>query len=89
MCALLFRPNEKVVFIGDSITDCGRRAEPHAPYGAGYMAMTAVTAVPGGVVDAFDRPGPAGVAGRGQAFRWGGRTGCIITGSRSFGRGPR
>jgi len=27
---------QTVVFIGDSITDCGRRAE-HAPYGAGYV----------------------------------------------------
>ena len=39
MCALLFRPNQKVVFIGDSITDSGRREEVLAPYGTGYMIM--------------------------------------------------
>lgn len=35
----LFAPNQKIVFIGDSITDCGRRNEPHQPFGNGYMAM--------------------------------------------------
>lgn len=31
----LFRDDDTVVFIGDSITDCGRRGE-QAPYGNGY-----------------------------------------------------
>lgn len=33
---LLFQAGDKVLFIGDSITDCGRRNE-HAPYGHGYV----------------------------------------------------
>ena len=33
---LAIRDGQKVVFIGDSITDCGRRAEG-APLGAGYV----------------------------------------------------
>lgn len=32
----LFRDDDTVVFIGDSITDCGRRGE-QAPYGNGYV----------------------------------------------------
>lgn len=33
---LLFQSGEKVLFIGDSITDCERRDE-HAPFGYGYV----------------------------------------------------
>ena len=33
---LLFQSGEKVLFIGDSITDCGRR-DAHAPLGHGYV----------------------------------------------------
>jgi lysophospholipase L1-like esterase len=33
---LLFQSGEKVLFIGDSITDCGRRGD-HAPLGNGYV----------------------------------------------------
>jgi lysophospholipase L1-like esterase len=33
---LLFQPNQKLLFIGDSITDCGRRGD-HSPYGHGYV----------------------------------------------------
>ncbi len=36
MSNLLFKSGEKVLFIGDSITDCGRRGD-HAPYGHGYV----------------------------------------------------
>ncbi len=32
------QPGQTVLFIGDSITDCGRRAE-HRPLGAGYVRM--------------------------------------------------
>jgi lysophospholipase L1-like esterase len=41
----VFQDGQKVVFVGDSITDCGRRAE-HAPFGAGYVrqAIDLVTA---------------------------------------------
>ncbi|MCH8295114.1 GDSL family lipase, partial [Candidatus Poribacteria bacterium] len=36
MSDLLFQSSDKVLFIGDSITDCGRRGE-HAPLGSGYV----------------------------------------------------
>lgn len=36
MSNLLFQSGNKVLFIGDSITDCGRRGD-HAPYGHGYV----------------------------------------------------
>src|SRR5882724_7395995 len=35
---LLFEAHQKIVFIGDSITDCGRRDEA-APYGNGYVSL--------------------------------------------------
>lgn len=35
---MLFGQAQKVVFIGDSITDCGRR-DANAPYGNGYMSL--------------------------------------------------
>jgi lysophospholipase L1-like esterase len=39
MAGLIFGRQQKVLFIGDSITDCGRRTEPHAPYGTGYVHL--------------------------------------------------
>lgn len=35
---MLFGPGQKILFIGDSITDCGRR-DVFAPYGNGYVSM--------------------------------------------------
>jgi lysophospholipase L1-like esterase len=35
--SLVLGRGDKVVMIGDSITDCGRREEPFAPYGNGYV----------------------------------------------------
>jgi lysophospholipase L1-like esterase len=35
---MLFETNQKIVFIGDSITDCGRR-DVAAPYGDGYVGL--------------------------------------------------
>lgn len=35
---MLFGPGEKILFVGDSITDCGRRGES-APYGSGYVSL--------------------------------------------------
>jgi lysophospholipase L1-like esterase len=35
---MLFGPHQKIVFIGNSITDCGRRGED-GPYGNGYVSM--------------------------------------------------
>ena len=40
MSNLLFQSGDKVLFIGDSITDCGRRDE-HAPLGNGYVSRIA------------------------------------------------
>ncbi|HEV2125217.1 MAG TPA: SGNH/GDSL hydrolase family protein [Chloroflexota bacterium] len=37
---MIFTRNQKILFIGDSITDTGRRGEPHAPYGRGYVHLT-------------------------------------------------
>jgi lysophospholipase L1-like esterase len=36
---LIFRQGQKLLFIGDSITDCGRRQPPHEPYGNGYVSL--------------------------------------------------
>lgn len=36
---LIFSPHQRILFIGDSITDCGRRNAPHAPYGNGYVHL--------------------------------------------------
>jgi lysophospholipase L1-like esterase len=35
---MILRTGQRVVFIGDSITDCGRR-DTAAPYGSGYMSL--------------------------------------------------
>ena len=35
---MLFEKDQKIVFIGDSITDCGRR-DVNAPFGNGYMNL--------------------------------------------------
>lgn len=41
----IFGPHQTLLFIGDSITDCGRRGDstdtgPHVPYGNGYVHLT-------------------------------------------------
>ncbi len=33
-----FKPQQKIVFIGDSITDCGRRGAAE-PFGSGYVSI--------------------------------------------------
>ncbi len=38
MADFAFQNGQTVPFIGDSITDCGRRGE-HAPYGNGYVKL--------------------------------------------------
>lgn len=35
---MLFQDRQRVVFIGDSVTDCGRAGE-HAPFGNGYVRL--------------------------------------------------
>ncbi len=32
-------PEQRVLFTGDSITDCGRRQDPNAPLGGGYVKL--------------------------------------------------
>ena len=39
MSNFLFKNGEMVLFIGDSITDCGRRAQA-APLGEGYVKLS-------------------------------------------------
>ncbi|MDE2817033.1 MAG: SGNH/GDSL hydrolase family protein [Chloroflexota bacterium] len=39
MPSLCFGVGEKIVFIGDSITDCERRTQEHGPYGRGYVSL--------------------------------------------------
>ena len=39
MPALCFDAGEKIVFIGDSITDCGRRTQEYGPHGRGYVSL--------------------------------------------------
>lgn len=36
-----FKQNQTLLFIGDSITDCGRRESSYAPLGCGYVNFTA------------------------------------------------
>lgn len=38
MSELYLQPHDTILFIGDSITDCGRRTEHFEPYGRGYVA---------------------------------------------------
>lgn len=35
----VLKSNETILFIGDSITDCGRRDDQHKPYGCGFVNM--------------------------------------------------
>ena len=39
MTRFALSPGQKVVFIGDSITACGRRGTVHMPYGNGYVSL--------------------------------------------------
>ena len=34
---MIFGPHQKLVFIGDSVTSCGRRTDAYKPYGNGYV----------------------------------------------------
>ncbi len=37
--SLIFKAHQTIEFIGDSITDCGRREPPHRPLGDGYVRV--------------------------------------------------
>ncbi len=39
MSSLCFGAGEKIVCIGDSITDCGRRTPEYGPHGRGYVSL--------------------------------------------------
>jgi acyl-CoA thioesterase-1 len=39
---MLIKPNERILFTGDSITDCGRSREDSKLLGSGYAAMAAI-----------------------------------------------
>ena len=38
MSRLIFQPDDTILFVGDSITDCGRRG-PYSPYGNGFVRI--------------------------------------------------
>ncbi|MDQ3654449.1 MAG: SGNH/GDSL hydrolase family protein [Chloroflexota bacterium] len=68
---MLFEKGQKVVFIGDSITDCGRR-DANAPYGNGYMNLVRafVTARYPKLNLRFENRGIGGDTVRHLAARW-------------------
>ncbi|MFC4021982.1 SGNH/GDSL hydrolase family protein [Micromonospora sp. GCM10011542] len=68
---MILRTGQRVVFIGDSITDCGRR-DAAAPYGSGYVSLVRalVTArFPGLELEWVNR-GVSGDTVRHLAARW-------------------
>ncbi|WP_238014310.1 SGNH/GDSL hydrolase family protein [Dactylosporangium sp. AC04546] len=68
---MIFEAGQRVVFIGDSITDCGRR-DAHAPYGNGYMSLVRAYALarhPGTGLTWVNR-GVGGDTVRDLAARW-------------------
>lgn len=68
----VFTEGQKILFIGDSITDCGRNSFPSAPYGDGYVSMVRnyLTAVYPGLYLEFVNRGVGGDTIRDLAYRW-------------------
>ncbi|MEO3779658.1 SGNH/GDSL hydrolase family protein [Micromonospora sp. B11E3] len=68
---MLLSTGQRVVFIGDSITDCGRR-DAAAPYGDGYVSLVRafVTARHPGVELTWVNRGISGHTVRDLAVRW-------------------
>ncbi len=68
---MLFEHGQKILFIGDSITDCGRR-DASAPYGNGYMSLVRafVTARYPELQLTFENRGIGGDTVRHLAARW-------------------
>ena len=68
---MLFEQGQKVLFIGDSITDCGRR-DVNPPYGSGYVALVRalVTARYPDLGLTFENRGIGGDTVRHLAERW-------------------
>lgn len=72
MSELVFAPGQRVVFIGDSITDAGRRTEASAPYGTGYVSLVRaflLARYPGHSLEIFNH-GIGGNTVRDLAARW-------------------
>ncbi|GAA2401141.1 SGNH/GDSL hydrolase family protein [Catellatospora methionotrophica] len=68
---MIFEPGQRIVFIGDSITDCGRR-DVAAPYGDGYMSLVRafVTAARPELGLSWVNRGVSGDTVRDLAARW-------------------
>jgi lysophospholipase L1-like esterase len=68
---MMFEAGQRIVFIGDSITDCGRR-DVRAPYGDGYMSLVRalVTARFPGTPLTWVNRGVGGDTVRDLAARW-------------------
>ncbi|MEV4134153.1 SGNH/GDSL hydrolase family protein [Dactylosporangium sp. NPDC049742] len=68
---MMFEAGQRIVFIGDSITDCGRR-DVRAPYGDGYMSLVRafVTARFPGTPLTWVNRGVSGNTVRDLAARW-------------------
>lgn len=68
---MIFQQGQRIVFIGDSITDCGRREE-QAPYGGGYMNLVRamVTASHPELALTWVNRGVSGDTVRDLAARW-------------------
>ncbi|GIG02402.1 SGNH/GDSL hydrolase family protein [Catellatospora citrea] len=68
---MIFQPRQRIVFIGDSITDCGRR-DAAAPYGDGYMSLVQafVTAARPELGLSWVNRGVSGDTVRDLAARW-------------------
>ena len=68
---MIFGQGQRIVMIGDSITDCGRR-DAFAPYGNGYVSLVQafVTARYPELDLAFENRGIGGDTVRHLAARW-------------------
>jgi lysophospholipase L1-like esterase len=68
---VIFEQGQRIVFIGDSITDCGRR-DSAAPYGDGYMSLVRafVTAARPDLGLSWANRGVSGDTVRDLAARW-------------------
>jgi len=72
MSDLVFSANQRILFIGDSITDCGRHVPDFAPVGRGYVAMVRdfLTAARPDLCLEFMNRGTGGDTIRDLAERW-------------------
>jgi lysophospholipase L1-like esterase len=68
---VIFEQGQRIVMVGDSITDCGRR-DAHAPYGNGYVALVQafITARYPDLALTFENRGVGGDTVRHLEARW-------------------